>query len=111
MASCWTRKQAGPPLEGSVELVFDSDGALIIRNGKVAYRWNTYGSLSEAIAATKDEVSGCLPKNERALYYLDDDPPDWCIEMNKPPYNGSGWKAWLSHKRQGQRVAFPDAAN
>ena len=39
-------------------------------------------------------VPRCLTIEQRKSYLLAPKPPDWCIDMEKYPYNTEHWKAW-----------------
>lgn len=44
-------------------------------------------------------VPRCLTIEERKSYLLAPKPPDWCIDMEKYPYNTAHWKAWKAGRR------------
>jgi hypothetical protein len=39
---------------------------------------------------------------ERELFFLDPEPPDWCIKMTRWPYDTPQWKQWLADKHAGK---------
>ena len=46
----------------------------------------------------KAVVPRCLTIEERKSYLLVPKPPDWCIDMEKYPYNTEHWKAWKARR-------------
>jgi WD40 repeat protein len=61
--------------------------------------------IERAIGAT----SRCLTLEQRQQMSLDRDPPHWCIELEKWPYNRPEWKQWLAQTKAGNIAAFPTA--
>ena len=53
-------------------------------------------------------IPSCLGPAMRASLKLDSEPPYWCIEMDKAPYNTEKWKAWLKAKREGFNREMPN---
>jgi len=56
----------------------------------------------------KKDVPHCLTGDERAKVFLAPEPPAWCIEMNKWPYQSQDWKDWLKYKRANANPPLPD---
>src|SRR5262249_29291808 len=56
----------------------------------------------------KKLVPRCLSHDERHNVFLDDEPPAWCIEMGKWPYQTQDWKDWLRYKRADASPPLPD---
>jgi hypothetical protein len=44
----------------------------------------------------KNVVPRCLTITERSVLVLRPDPPDWCIQKAKAPYDREAWGAWLA---------------
>ena len=40
-------------------------------------------------------------------YFLEKEPPDWCIESDKWPYQSQAWKDWLRKKRAHVKRPLP----
>jgi WD40 repeat protein len=104
-------QQLPATLSDPVAMIYDATGARILKDRNVAYRWSTPENVSDLDAAAREEVSQCLTTEERKEFFLDSDPPDWCVEKNKTPYDTRLWQDWLVHKRQGERSAPPTAPN
>ena len=49
--------------------------------------WQIFSSTDELLSFAKEIVPECLSLDKRRAYGLDDQPPAWCIDMGKPPYN------------------------
>ena len=45
---------------------------------------------------------------QRAEAFLPPEPPAWCIEMVKWPYDTDDWRMWLRHRRAGANPPLPD---
>ena len=90
---------------------FSSDGMRVVtasqdRTGRM---W-TIPTRQELIDRSKDVIPRCLTLLERRdQAFVDHEPPDWCIELNKWPYDSEPWKEWLRHKKQGAAPPFPDS--
>jgi hypothetical protein len=39
---------------------------------------------------------------QRKAFFLPPEPPKWCIELEKWPYNTAPWKLWLADKSAGK---------
>jgi hypothetical protein len=44
---------------------------------------------------------------QRQKLALDPEPPRWCVELDKWPFDGARWKGWLTEKRAGRAAAQP----
>jgi hypothetical protein len=52
----------------------------------------------------------CLTAEQReASFFLPAEPPAWCIEMAKWPYQTTAWKEWLADERAGKNPGLPSA--
>jgi WD40 repeat protein len=60
--------------------------------------WSLPWSLQDYVDKVKALLPRCLTPDERKEAYLDPEPPEWCVEMEKWPYNTSNWKQWLKDK-------------
>jgi hypothetical protein len=54
------------------------------------------------VSAARAVVPRCLTLPQRRALFLPPEPPAWCIEMGKWPYNTHQWKQWLADKRAGR---------
>ena len=61
------------------------------------------------MSAAKAVVPRCLTPAQRKALFLAPEPPQWCIEMEKWPYNTPAWKQWLADKRVGKNSPLPVA--
>ena len=52
-------------------------------------------------------VARCLTVEQRRKLALDPDPPRWCIEAEKWPFDGPRWKGWLAEKLAGRATELP----
>ncbi len=67
-------------------------------------------NLSNPPGARIGSERGCssvLTVAQHRAFFLDPEPPDWCIEMEKWPYHKPAWKQWLADKRAGKQVELP----
>jgi WD40 repeat protein len=92
-----------------LEVEFSPDGRRIMAalGGKETRIWPLPG-LQELIDQTRQAIQRCLTPNERRTAFLDPEPPSWCIDMEKWPYQTREWKDWLSYKRAGTNPPLPD---
>jgi len=98
-----------PALAGGAPMPFgfDNSGKLVvIVRPDQTYGWSTL-PIPELIATAMAYVPICIAKGERASSYLPPEPPDWCIEQGKIPYNTDDWIKWLDAKHSGDRVPMP----
>ena len=64
--------------------------------------------VEEFVARAKATVPRALTVAQRRAFFLDPEPPAWCIEMEKWPYHTPAWKRWLADRKAGRQVAMPD---
>ncbi len=74
---------------------------------KTARIWNLWTTRHLIENATK-AVPRCLTREQRQQAFLSLEPPGWCIEMDKWPYQTQDWKEWLRFKRANANPPFPD---
>ena len=63
--------------------------------------WSTQAYLD----AVKSMLPRCLTPEERTAIHVEEEPPAWCIEMAKWPYDTPEWKNWLAEKKSGNATA------
>jgi WD40 repeat protein len=87
---------------GELVITASSDGA--------AWIWHVFVDTNKLIATARAAAPRCLTAEQReASYFLPAEPPAWCIEMAKWPYQTVAWKAWLADLRAGKNPALPAA--
>jgi WD40 repeat protein len=69
--------------------------------------WRLFPSIDALRAAAKTAVAKCLSPEDRNGFGLQPEPPGWCIEMGKWPYQTDDWKAWLKAKRANLTPPLP----
>jgi WD40 repeat protein len=90
---------------------FSSDERRLVtssQGGRVRI-WPLFLTTRELIADAKAFVSRCLTREQREAAFLELDPPQWCIELGKWPYQTQGWKDWLRYKHAEENLSWPDA--
>jgi hypothetical protein len=108
-------KPIGEPLTGHEDAVwtaaFSPDGKRIVTasRDKTARVWDVFPDTQSLVAAAKAAVPRCLTSAQRKAWFLSPEPPDWCIEMEKWPYDTPAWKQWLADKRAGKTPPLPTA--
>jgi hypothetical protein len=60
------------------------------------------------IGDAKRVITRCLTHDQREVFSIDPEPPAWCIEMEKWPYQTQDWKDWLRFKRANANPPLPD---
>ena len=88
---------------------FSADGSKLLTasDDKSARLWSLFPTLQALVDRAKDGVPRCLTRGGREAAFLAPEPPAWCIEMEKWPYNTPAWKQWLTEKRAGKQVEMP----
>ncbi len=74
----------------------------------VATAFSLSVDVQRLVEQAKMNAPSCLTRVQREQLLLAPEPPDWCIEMSKPPYNSSAWQAWLKAHRAGENVPLPN---
>lgn len=87
----------------------DMKRAITMRNDSAMGVWPGFMSIQELVDLARSRLGRCLTAHERQKFYLDPQPPRWCItgagrEREKDPgkwtglwpYTGSEWRTWLS---------------
>jgi WD40 repeat protein len=86
------------------------DGTLIaaaFRDGAARIQ-RVFPTTQDLVNHAKAVVARCLTQAQRESTFLDPEPPAWCIEMGKWPYQTDDWKAWLKAKRENLSPPLPD---
>jgi WD40 repeat protein len=110
-----TGKPIGEPLEGHAVAVtsvaFSPDGKRIVTASEdgTARVWKIFANTQELVSAAKAAVPRCLTPAQRKAFYLLREPPQWCIELEKWPYNTDAWRQWLSDTRADKNPPLPTA--
>jgi hypothetical protein len=70
--------------------------------------WDVFPETQAALVlAARAAVPHCLTPVQRKAFFLPPEPPDWCVEMAKWPYDTQTWKQWLADKRAGKNPPLP----
>jgi WD40 repeat protein len=86
------------------------DGRQILSAAKEELRvWDVFPTPQHLIEQAKALLPTCLTQAERERAFLEVEPPDWCIDLQKWPYNTQTWRDRLAAKRAGQTAAAASA--
>jgi WD40 repeat protein len=106
-------KPISEPLKGHYDAVHSaecsSDGKRIVTasGDQTARVWNVFPDTQALVSQAEKDVPRCLTTARRRTFFLPSEPPTWCIEMEKWPYNTPAWKQWLAEKRAGKNPPLP----
>ena len=110
-----TGQQIGPPFSNDDAMVaqarFSPDGARIVAalSDKTARLWDAKTDTKNLVSRARVIVPRCLTQAQRKSFFLPHEPPAWCIEMAKWPYDTPQWKQWLADKRAHKDPPLPAA--
>jgi hypothetical protein len=65
---------------------------------RAQYQLSTPELRQALIDRAKAVVPRCLTIEQRMTFLLSPEPPGWCIDMAKYPYDAKHWKAWKARK-------------
>ena len=90
---------------------FSPDGKRIVTasGDKTARVWEVFANTQELVSHAKSAIPRCLTRVQRKAFFLPPEPPLWCIELEKWPYDTDAWKQWLSDTRAGKSPPLPAA--
>jgi hypothetical protein len=88
---------------------FSGNGDLLLTTSDsgTADVWQLYPSFSKLVQRSAQTIPHCLTGHERTEAFLDPEPPSWCIETGKWPYDNQAWQNWLTAKRAGRIEEMP----
>lgn len=93
-----TGKPIREPLKGHAEIVrgvaFGPDGHQIVTASMdtTARLWSIFADTQEMVSHAKAIVPRCLTPAQRSAFFLPLEPPHWCIELAKWPYDMTALK-------------------
>jgi WD40 repeat protein len=69
--------------------------------------WRVLPTIEEMRDFARATVPECLSPERRKQFGLEPDPPRWCVEAAKLPYDTAAWKQWLAEKIAGKKPPIP----
>ena len=89
--------------------VFSPDGHRLVTASMdgTARIWRVFRTTAELVDYAKEVVPRCLTREQRANASLNLEPPLWCVEMWKWPYDTKEWRNWLTLKRANADPPLP----
>jgi TIR domain len=97
-------------IERDVEIFTDDDKTwvILLREGVPERGWRIFLTTGALLDHARRIIPRCLTREQRAAAFLDPEPPAWCIEMGKWPYQTDAWKTWLRHRRAKAKPPLPN---
>ncbi len=91
---------------------FSPDGLRVITGSldKTARLWRLFPSTKALVDDAKAAMLRCLTLKEREQFFLDAEPPAWCVDDARWPYYTADWKDWLHYKRENLRPPRPNTS-
>jgi hypothetical protein len=102
-----TGLQIGTPIEGGAAAISPDGARIVTISDKGAQIWEIFADTQSLVSHVQAIVPRCLTREQRQKVFLPPEPPDWCIEMEKWPYNTPQWKRWLVDVRAGKKPPLP----
>ncbi len=92
----------------TVPMAFDPSGSRVLfMYNNEAVAWSFIPSVQDMLDSARAYVPSCISPANRSDFYLADEPPAWCIERGKKPYDTDDWKQWLANKKAGRAAPMP----
>jgi WD40 repeat protein len=88
---------------------FSPDGKRVVITDGAARLWEISFDTEDLISRAKAILPRCLTPAQRSAFFLRPEPPAWCIEMEKWPYDTPEWKQWLHETQAGKNPQMPAA--
>ena len=77
---------------------FSPDGKRVVTAplNKSVRVWDVFPDTTALVSTARTAAPRCLTPAERETFFLSREPPAWCVEMAKWPYDAPAWKQWLA---------------
>jgi hypothetical protein len=97
-------------IERDVEIVTDDDKTwvILLREGVPEQGWRVFSTTGDLVDHVKRVIPRCLTRKQRTAAFLDPEPPAWCVETGKWPYQEEAWRTWLKQRRVNAKLPLPD---
>ena len=92
------------------DVVADRDETWIILrqdDGVPERGWRVFPTTRALVEHAKQIVPRCLTQDQRTSAFLNAEPPAWCVDTTKWPYQTEDWRLWLKHKRANANPPLP----
>jgi WD40 repeat protein len=94
-----------------VRPVVRHDGTYVLHlsEGGIGLIWRIFPTAQKLVDYVKSVIPRCLSPQQRMDFFLDAEPPAWCVTLEKWPYHTQDWKEWLNYRRNGLNPPLPDS--
>jgi WD40 repeat protein len=93
-------------------MTFSSNAGYLVTGKSDEGGWGStvhrlFPTTASLVEYARSKLPRCLTPIERKQYHLVAEPPLWCVEMAKWPYNTAEWGKWFEARKSGPPAPIP----